>query len=165
MSRIEIMPAEKAHLTELVEIERAADELFPAERLPSGMNTRSESQLLQGVEEQLLWIAALKERICGFALAQRQNDWLHLEQVSVHPRAGRRGIGRSLVERVMSSARDQQLQGVSLTTFSDFSWNAPFYRSIGFVEWSGSGGFLEAQLSEQTAAGMTDRVAMTWTAG
>ena len=82
----------------------------------------------------------------------------------MHPRAGRRGIGRQLVEQVMASSCARRLQGVNLTTFSDFSWNAPFYRSLGFVDWTGSGGFLEAQLAEQAAAGMTNRVAMIWLA-
>ena len=164
MSRVEINLAEKDDLAELAEIERAADALFPADRLPDGLDARTPAQLMQGIEQQLLWTAALKDRICGFALAQPQDDWLYLEQVSVHPRAGRRGIGRLLVEQVMSSARARSLQGVNLTTFADFSWNAPFYRSVGFVDWSESAGFLKEQLAQQVAAGMTNRVAMIWLA-
>lgn len=164
MSRIEISLAEQAQLSELADIERAADELFPPDRLTGESATLSSAQLLQGLEQQLLWVAAVKGRVCGFTLARQQDEWLHLEQVSVHPRAGRRGIGRALVEQVMSSARDRQLQGVNLTTFSDFSWNAPFYRSLGFVDWTGSDGFLAEQLAEQAAGGLTNRVAMVWLA-
>ena len=165
MSRIEVSLADPTHLADLAEIERAADELFPPERLPDGPGSRPPEQLQQGVDQQLLWIASLKERVCGFALAQDHGDWLYLEQVSVHPRAGRRGIGRLLVEQVMSRAGERQLSGVKLTTFSDFSWNAPFYRSLGFIDWTDADGLLHERLAEQAAAGMTNRLAMIWKTG
>jgi N-acetylglutamate synthase-like GNAT family acetyltransferase len=52
----------------------------------------------------------------------------------VHPEHGRRGIGAALVGRACEWAREQALACVTLTTFRDIPWNAPFYRQLGFEE-------------------------------
>jgi GNAT superfamily N-acetyltransferase len=53
---------------------------------------------------------------------------LHIEQVSVHPdRAGER-IGRDLIEHVAAWARAP----LTLTTFAEVPWNAPYYGRLGF---------------------------------
>jgi GNAT superfamily N-acetyltransferase len=58
----------------------------------------------------------------------------HLEEVAVVPSAGRRGLGRALVDAVCSWASDAGYRSVTLCTFRDVPWNGPFYRSAGFVE-------------------------------
>ena len=57
---------------------------------------------------------------------------LHIEQVSVHPRAARRGIGRRLIEHAADHAREHGLTGLTLTTFAEVPWNAPYYGRCGF---------------------------------
>ncbi|WP_030018783.1 GNAT family N-acetyltransferase [Streptomyces monomycini] len=52
----------------------------------------------------------------------------HIEQVSVHPDGARRGLGRALIERAQ---QDSGLP-VTLTTFADVPWNAPYYARLGF---------------------------------
>ena len=56
----------------------------------------------------------------------------HIEQVSVRPAFGRRGIGRALIEHVATWARERDLPAVTLTTFLDVAWNAPYYERCGF---------------------------------
>lgn len=56
----------------------------------------------------------------------------HLEQVSVHPRAGRQGIGRLLVTAAMVEAAARGYGRMTLRTFAEVPWNAPFYASLGF---------------------------------
>lgn len=52
----------------------------------------------------------------------------HIEQVSVHPDGARRGLGRAMIDRVQA---DTGL-ALTLTTFRDVAWNAPYYARIGF---------------------------------
>lgn len=61
-------------------------------------------------------------------------DGHHLEQLSVHPSHGRRGIGRELIEAALSEARERGYTQVTLRTYADVPWNAPFYASCGFTE-------------------------------
>ncbi|MHC5261227.1 GNAT family N-acetyltransferase [Streptomyces sp. UC4497] len=62
----------------------------------------------------------------------------HIEQVTVHPDAARRGVGQALIARAADCARDQGLTGLTLTTFADVPWNAPYYERLGFRRLSGS---------------------------
>lgn len=70
----------------------------------------------------------------GFALTSRRGSSLYLDQISVHPGHGRKGIGAVLVERVVAEAKLRKLRCVTLSTFRDLAWNGPFYRRLGFRE-------------------------------
>ena len=70
----------------------------------------------------------------GFALIRPRGNGLYLDQVSVHPDHGRKGIGRALVIRVLTEAEIRKLPHVSLSTFRTVPWNGPFYGSMGFRE-------------------------------
>lgn len=59
---------------------------------------------------------------------------LHIEQVSVHPDRARRRIGRRLLEHAADRARADGRRALTLTTFVDVPWNAPYYRRCGFRE-------------------------------
>ncbi len=59
----------------------------------------------------------------------------HLEQLSVHPGHGRRGIGRALLRAGADWARRKGYGELTLATYRDaVPWNGPFYASEGFVE-------------------------------
>ena len=58
----------------------------------------------------------------------------HIEQVTVHPRYALRGIGRTLIEEAARWAGARGLHGLTLTTFEEVPWNAPYYRSLGFQQ-------------------------------
>jgi len=70
----------------------------------------------------------------GFVLIRTWHKGIYLDQVSVHPDHGRKGIGRALVIRVLIEAELRKLPHVSLSTFRDVAWNGPFYASLGFRE-------------------------------
>nr|WP_239536931.1 GNAT family N-acetyltransferase [Arthrobacter roseus] len=57
----------------------------------------------------------------------------HIEQVTVHPMHARQGLGRLLIEEVARWAVAQGLEGMTLTTFEEVPWNAPYYTRLGFV--------------------------------
>ncbi len=56
----------------------------------------------------------------------------HLEQLAVLPAHGRRGIGRSLVEAACTWAAARGHARISLRTYAEVPWNAPFYARCGF---------------------------------
>lgn len=70
----------------------------------------------------------------GFALIRRRGAGLYLDQISVHPDHGQKGLGRALVIRTLTAAEARKLPHVSLSTFRDLPWNGPFYASLGFRE-------------------------------
>lgn len=72
--------------------------------------------------------------VVGFTLTSDRGKSLYLDQISVDPEYGRRGIGRSLIDNVVSTARARKKKRIVLSTFKDVPWNGPFYRSCGFKE-------------------------------
>ena len=79
-----------------------------------------------------VFVAVVGETVVGFAYAEPIDGVCHLEEVDVLPAWGRRGIGRALVEAVVADARARGCPAVTLTTFRDVPWNAPFYARLGF---------------------------------
>ncbi|MRH92672.1 GNAT family N-acetyltransferase [Nocardia sp. SYP-A9097] len=68
----------------------------------------------------------------AYLISEEVDGTEHIEQVSVHPNAGRQGIGRRLIETAAEHARGQGLSALTLTTFTEVPWNAPYYARIGF---------------------------------
>jgi len=56
----------------------------------------------------------------------------HVDQVSVAPSRARRGIGAALIDHLASRSLREGREAVTLTTFRDVPWNAPYYRRLGF---------------------------------
>ena len=73
------------------------------------------------------------DRPVGYALALEVDGVAHLEQLSVEPSAGRQGRGGELLEVVTAWAAGRGSPGVTLSTFLDVPWNAPYYERFGFV--------------------------------
>ncbi|MFJ5144374.1 GNAT family N-acetyltransferase [Curtobacterium sp. NPDC088465] len=72
--------------------------------------------------------------VAGFAHVLEVDGVCHLEQLSVHPLLSRRGLGRALVEAAKDGARERGYARISLRTYADVPWNAPFYATVGFLE-------------------------------
>ncbi|MFH8902644.1 GNAT family N-acetyltransferase [Streptomyces coeruleorubidus] len=68
----------------------------------------------------------------AYLVAEPVDGALHIEQVSVHPRAARRGVGRALLAYAAERAREEGLAALTLTTFTEVPWNAPYYARLGF---------------------------------
>lgn len=165
MERIyEVRHASEVDLDVLQGIERAASVLFPAGRLPDPDDVMPMAELQQAVLDRLLLVASLGERVVGFALSKEDGAYLHLAVVAVHPDHGRRGLGAELVRAVIEQAKRRRLKGVTLTTFGDLPWNAPFYARLGFRRATDAAltPLLRATLEKEKALGMRDRVAMLY---
>jgi GNAT superfamily N-acetyltransferase len=68
----------------------------------------------------------------AYLLAEPVDGNVHIAQVSVHPRVAGRGIGRSLVDHLALDAAAAGVPALTLTTFAEVPWNAPYYLRFGF---------------------------------
>jgi GNAT superfamily N-acetyltransferase len=80
----------------------------------------------------LLWVAG--DPPVGFAVALSFRGALHLHEMDVVPEARGRSLGRALIDAVSVEAARRGLAEVTLVTFRDVPWNAPFYARLGFRE-------------------------------
>ncbi|MFD8595057.1 GNAT family N-acetyltransferase [Kitasatospora sp. NPDC059646] len=110
-----------------------------------------------------LWVTVDDaDRPQGFVLVRLLDGCAHIEQVSVHPAAAGRGLGRELIDHVTGWAAGRGLDGLTLSTFRSVPWNAPYYRRLGFRELTErqlTDG-LRQVLAEEKAVGLSDRVCM-----
>jgi GNAT superfamily N-acetyltransferase len=164
-----IEPARPDDVAVLPAIEREAASLFAGMPIPLGVleETTSLAELEAARQGGRLWVArAADGQVVGFAQVEFVGGGPHLEEMDVHPVHGRRGIGRRLVAAVQGWARAAGHPALSLTTFRDVPWNAPFYASCGFrvlgpAELSPA---LRAVVEEEAARGLdpATRVVMRW---
>lgn len=128
--------AEPADLQHLPELEVAAGAAFRdvgmdavADDDPPPLSM-FESHLAQG----RLWVWGERHRPpAAYCLVDVVDGTAHIEQISVHPNHARRGIGAALIDHLDEWARDRGLPEVTLTTFRDVPWNAPYYARLGFA--------------------------------
>jgi GNAT superfamily N-acetyltransferase len=80
------------------------------------------------------WAAVNRSDVpVAYLIADHVDGNLHVEQVSVHPDASRRGVGRSLLDHLAARAAAEGIPALTLTTFTDVPWNAPYYMRCGFL--------------------------------
>ncbi|MEZ2332737.1 GNAT family N-acetyltransferase [Mesorhizobium sp. RCC_202] len=73
-----------------------------------------------------------QDRPIGFLNAAIEGDALHIWEVDVCLDRQGSGIGRALVEQAIEGARQRGLAALTLTTFREIAWSAPFYETCGF---------------------------------
>lgn len=85
------------------------------------------------VDRGTVWAATGPDgTLVGFLSAELQQNALHIWQMSVLSDQQRKGIGRALIGSAEGWADINQLTALTLTTFCNVAWNAPFYQSCGF---------------------------------
>ena len=70
--------------------------------------------------------------LAGFLAAQLVGDALHIAELAVSLDHQQQGLGRALMAAADARAGDLGLAALTLTTFTDVPWNAPFYEKLGF---------------------------------
>jgi GNAT superfamily N-acetyltransferase len=96
--------------------------------------TRSEADFARLIRKGHCLVAYVGERMAGFIVTEPFSRELHIWEMDVLPEYQRRGIGAGLVRAALIDARNSGFRAVTLTTFRDLSWNAPFYARLGFEE-------------------------------
>lgn len=122
-------------LPRLQEIERQAGEVFR----DVGMNEVADDEplslelLRSYVERGQAWVVTDHVDVpVAYLLADVVEGAGHVEQVSVIPGYARQGLGRLLLDHACEWAIGQALRAVTLTTFANVAWNAPYYERCGF---------------------------------
>ncbi|MNB58170.1 Acetyltransferase (GNAT) family protein [compost metagenome] len=152
--------AQPADAPALPAIERSAAGLF---RLDPQLAWLADAEVagvelhLQAIEQARVWVARSPEgQLAGFLRAVPVDNQLHVEELSVSQHFQGQGIGRKLLSAVIEHAWAQQLCAVTLTTFVDVPWNAPFYQKIGFQRLNSeeTSGYLVDALNDEIAHGL-----------
>jgi len=134
---ITIRPAAPADLSQLAEIEASADALFADVFGPldaTGVSWSPESGEERAAATGFILVAAHgPAEVVGFVHVLEAAGHAHLEQLSVRPTHARRGIGRALVASAVDGAAQRGYRRITLRTFADVPWNAPFYAACGFT--------------------------------
>jgi predicted N-acetyltransferase YhbS len=166
-SNYQIRPTRFEELPLLSHIENSAAALFLD--TPYAFLVNDDPLSLDCVQQQFragrVWVAVdCHEIVVGYAIAREVDDTLYLQQIDVEPEHGRRGIGSALIKTVCDWATQQGYAIVSLSTFRDIPWNAPFYSKLGFRpvdEAELSTGFQQIRLKELEAGlPISERVVM-----
>lgn len=154
-----IRPVRPRELSALQDVERAAGRLFAE----IGMASVAEDEPLplEALERYrqagLAWVAVDEgDAPVAYLVAEPVDGALHVEQVTVHPDHARRGLGRALLDHLERHAAAEGVTALTLTTFAEVPWNAPYYARLGFVplpeeEW---GPGLRTIRAEETARGL-----------
>ena len=129
-----IRAARESDLERLRDIERAAGSLFleldmrsVAEDEPPTIGELSAFQRAGRA-----WVATEGDHPVGYLLLSIVDGDAHVEQVSVHPAWSGRGLGGALVDTAATWAVRLGMHAMTLTTFRDVPWNAPYYERLGF---------------------------------
>ncbi len=76
-----------------------------------------------------LLVAEAEGAVVAFVMFRPVGDGLYIEQIDVLPVFAGRRIGAALLDSVAERATI-----LTLSTFRDIPWNAPWYRRLGFVD-------------------------------
>lgn len=162
-----IRPAHPGDLNVLPAIEDAAGTRFlgTSAALDANLPNVPMAALAAAQARGSLWVAVdIADTPVGFLLAEPRPPWLHIRELDVHPDHNGAGLGRALVAAAATAAPALGCDRLSLTTFRDIPWNAPWYARQGFAEPADPPDWLVAILAEEAAAGLdpANRCAMLW---
>jgi ribosomal protein S18 acetylase RimI-like enzyme len=112
--------------------------------------------IAQGTE----WVALnATQEIVGFLAAQIVGRDLHVWELAVRADSQNRGVGSGLIEMAIRFACERGLDSLTLTTFANVPWNAPWYQRLGFVV-TPTDDRLATIVQTETERGLHDRCAM-----
>ncbi|MFJ4445540.1 GNAT family N-acetyltransferase [Pseudomonas sp. NPDC089422] len=98
----------------------------------------------------------------GFVCLSLEGQALHVHELSVRLQSQGQGIGSQLLDQACTVARHRGALEVTLTTFAQVAWNAPFYVRCGFevLDEQHLGARLQGILATERAHGLSGRCAM-----
>ncbi|MFL6161608.1 MAG: GNAT family N-acetyltransferase [Jatrophihabitantaceae bacterium] len=151
-----IRPARPDELVELIEIERAADQLFPL----AGYGTVPPPATVAELRAAAALLVS-GEPPTGYARIEVVDGRAHLAGLSVRPRFMRQGRGSELVLAACDWAAAHGYSEMTLCTFAEVPWNGPFYARLGFIELAElTPGLRAARETEQALDAMGRRVVL-----
>ena len=135
MSAYHIRSGFLSELEFLQEIERRAGAIFADYEMAAIANDDplSIESLSKYCVEERLWVAVDEtDNPIAYIIIDLIDGAAHIEQVSVDPEYSGQRIGQALIDTVYDWAKRQNLPALTLTTFTNVPWNAPYYQRLGF---------------------------------
>ncbi|MCX4539561.1 GNAT family N-acetyltransferase [Streptomyces sp. NBC_01565] len=132
---VPVRPARLDELPRLQDIERAAGLCFHDVGMPEIADDEplTLDELAGYQRSGMAWVAVdADDTPVAYLIADRVDGNLHVEQVSVHPDSAHRRIGRALLDHLAARAASEAVPALTLTTFTEVPWNAPYYERCGF---------------------------------
>ncbi len=129
-----IRPATNHDFAALRAIELASFETLRAAGGVSGEpSASSDDELQHYLDHALLYAACDADDVpVGYAGAYVAESSLHIGEMDVHPSWQRKGLGRQLLQTLLTEGRARNLDNATLTTDRFAAFNAPFYATLGF---------------------------------
>jgi len=146
----DVRPAQAADLPLLADIEGAADQMFASVFGDLDWDPPQDGAE-RAAEPGFLLVAG--DPAIGFAHVLYLDGSAHLQQLAVHPEAMSQGVGTALIEAACRTAHREGHRKLSLTTFADVPWNAPFYARRGFAEVPAPAPYQQRLRAEERANG------------
>jgi GNAT superfamily N-acetyltransferase len=130
-----IRPARPDEVPALQLVEARAASRFGDIGLPAiaALPVTERAILAEGIRDGRVFVSVDSDDVVvGFAIVEIVGDAVHLREIDVVPEAISNGRGTALIEHVAAWARARGAARVTLTTFRDVPWNAPYYARRGF---------------------------------
>ncbi|HYS64781.1 MAG TPA: GNAT family N-acetyltransferase [Paraburkholderia sp.] len=98
------------------------------------------------------------ETCVGFVMFEPQPTRFYVQELDVLTSHAGRRIGAALIEQVAQLARAQRVMQLTLSTYREVPWNAPYYRRLGFrdIEEAGLDAALIARREAHIARGLDE---------
>jgi GNAT superfamily N-acetyltransferase len=133
---VQIRTAEYADIETLREIERRAGAMFREIGMVAVADEEPPPphEFAAAVDAERAFVCEddRRQQIMGYLLAESVDGAMHIAQVSVSPEYARQRVGQALIDHAAAWAREQGANALTLTTFRDVPWNAPYYERLGF---------------------------------
>lgn len=131
---INIRTAEPRDFNALESVENESDTVLVERLLPELWEPAPHGSIRFEQDGFVLVAEVSPTTVIGFVHVVESRGIAHLEQLSVTPEHSRRGYGQLLVTAAKDEAQRRGYERITLRTFADVPWNAPFYAKLGFVE-------------------------------
>jgi GNAT superfamily N-acetyltransferase len=163
---VTIRLARPADVPALPDIERDAGKSFlavPDLAWIASDNVMSAEDHLSRIAAATVWVADdAGAGVVGFLNAEAIGEDLHIWEAAVRRDFQQRGLGARLLAAAADHAGAAGLAAITLTSFRDVAWNAPFYARNGFeiVEGDDLDARLAGLLRQEAERGLPRRCAM-----
>jgi GNAT superfamily N-acetyltransferase len=135
---VTVRPSRAADAASLPSVEISAGTAFlavPGLEWIAGDGVMSVSRHSELIAGGGCWVAADKSgKISGFLAGEAFSDALHICELSVISEVQGQGVGSALVKAAINWAEAKGKAAVTLSTFRDVAFNAPWYARMGFEE-------------------------------
>lgn len=153
-----IRPARADEIERVREIERTSASRFLGTELASIADDEptDAATLAERIAKDGLLVAEDEGSPVAFVMFREAEGCAYVEQIDVLPSHERRGIGAALLDAAAQAARERGWSALTLSTFRDVPFNAPYYRRLGFAEVSELTSGMEQIRREHEARGLDE---------